>query len=169
MCVCTCVCTHVFICTYMHTLVMLYIWKYSSSFNHMYGCSLYKYDSCEILCYCWGGWSLCSFGAALTVETLDSYETMERLQYNPLCFLLYQDLQQAPDQWTDVSPDTAWRSKNLTQVEWRMSTGWQIDGWWLLLTWIEWLRMNWRAQNHSGLSQNWELRGRFLFEETQHI
>ena len=47
--------------------------------------------------------TMCRFGAALTVETLDSPVTLVRLLYNPLCFLLYEDLWTAPDQWEDVS------------------------------------------------------------------
>ena len=61
-----------------------------------------KYDECEIPPYC-GMYVICSIGASLTVESMESYGTLERLQYNPLCFLLYQDLRAAPDEWTDVS------------------------------------------------------------------
>lgn len=43
-----------------------------------------------------------SIGAALTVDAQSGYKTLERLPYNPLCFLLYEDERVPPDQWENV-------------------------------------------------------------------
>ena len=43
------------------------------------------------------------FGASILVETSTASITFGKLQFNPLCFALYEDSTALPSQWEDVS------------------------------------------------------------------
>jgi len=46
---------------------------------------------------------LSSMGAAVVVDTNLTPGVYSRLLYNPLCFILYENASQSPEQWENVS------------------------------------------------------------------
>ena len=45
-------------------------------------------------------------GAAIVVDSRYVPDVYSRLEFNPLCFLLYEDPSQSPEQWENVNINT---------------------------------------------------------------